>query len=335
MASIYLIDYWSPHYRTLGIAQFQIADSHSRYYVGYTPSAPVTVTRSSNVLWVNGSLKVNITTSATPSAQENIYVRYRNLTNDFSASTGIVQATGSGTNWTAMIPGQTVGSITYYYVFTSTRSLAQLNAGTEAELSIAVLRYDDNAGANYSYTGSLLPVTFTEFSGVRENGTVKLSWKAEETDNLSHYEIEQSLNAVSFTAKDRTERKPNASSSFYTSIDKTPAAGISYYRIAARAKDGTARYSPIIRINGSEKGRNFSVVSSGTGTFAVQMQGISKGEYQLSIVSQSGQLVYSKRIVHDGNDRSVVIYSNSIVAHGLYRVVLRGNNQVFNQNILE
>lgn len=309
--------------------------TNASYYVGYTSAAPVTVTRSAGVPWVNGTAKITITTSATPSTEEKIYVRYRNATNDFSSSTSFVQATGSSTTWTAFIPSQALTSITYYYVFSSTRTLAQLNANSEQERSLATLRYDDNGGANYSYVATPLPVTFTEFSAVKENGTVRLSWKAEETDNLSHYEVEQSLNASSFTAKERTERKLNTSSPYYTAIDKTPASGISFYRIAARAKDGTAKYSPVIRVNGSGKGRNFSVGSSGTGTIVMQLQGISKGDYQLSILSQSGQLVYASRFVHDGNDRSLVVYTNTNISSGLYRVVLRGNNQVFTQNILQ
>ncbi|TDP58399.1 MopE-related protein [Flavobacterium dankookense] len=140
--------------------------TNSRYYVGYTTNAPVTVSRTSQSFNLTQTV-VNITTSATPSSGENVYVRYRVGTNNFSASTAVVQATGSGTSWTATLPAQACGSTVHYYVYTSTRTLAQINSDSETDRSLATLRYDDNGGTNYSST---LPAAITYYADADADG---------------------------------------------------------------------------------------------------------------------------------------------------------------------
>jgi hypothetical protein len=131
--------------------------TNARYYVGYTTNLPVTVTRSSQSATAT-TATVNITTNVTPSPQEKIYVRYTTGADFSGAGTSTtVQATGSGTSYTANFP---LGGVTNrYYVFTSTLSLAQVSladadffspTATEAEKNLSVLKFDDNSGTNYS-----------------------------------------------------------------------------------------------------------------------------------------------------------------------------------------
>lgn len=132
--------------------------TNALYYVARTDNAPVTMSRT-QTLNLDRTATINITTSATPSPQENIFVRYTTAT-DFSTgnTSSIVQATGSGTAWSATIPAQTVTSTVRYYVFTSTRSLVQLNGDSELNRSLATLNFDDNSGNNYSYNYTVTSV---------------------------------------------------------------------------------------------------------------------------------------------------------------------------------
>ncbi len=70
------------------------------------------VTPSDNVL-------VTVNLSASKSAEEKVYVKY---TIDNFANCTVVQATGSGTTYTASIPSQADGTTIQYYAFTSTVS---------------------------------------------------------------------------------------------------------------------------------------------------------------------------------------------------------------------
>ena len=123
--------------------------NNSRFYVGYTAAMPVNVTKAGQS-FVGDLATIQITTSAAPSAGENIYVRYRIANNDFTSGTTILQATGSVTTWSVDIPSVTCTTTIYYYVFSSTRSLVDMNNNNEMDRTLAALRYDDNGGANYT-----------------------------------------------------------------------------------------------------------------------------------------------------------------------------------------
>ncbi|MCX6324918.1 MAG: hypothetical protein NTZ41_11995, partial [Sphingobacteriales bacterium] len=146
---------------TTGRYTFVMRDAgyaNSEVFIAYTSNAPVSVSRTGQSFNPSGfTSDISISTSTSPSSGENVYVRYRSGTNDFTTGTSIVQATGSGTNWTAAIPQQTCGATVYYYVFTSTRTLGQLNGNSEQERSLSAIRYDDNSGNNYSYNVSPVP----------------------------------------------------------------------------------------------------------------------------------------------------------------------------------
>lgn len=135
--------------------------TNAQYYIAYTSNAPVTVNRTSQLVGAT-TATINISTNSTPSAEEKIYVRYTTGT-DFSGTgnSSVVQASGSGTSYSAVIP-VTTGQNYKYFVFTSTRTLAQLSfakptkislfapSATEVDKNLSVLNFDDNAGANYS-----------------------------------------------------------------------------------------------------------------------------------------------------------------------------------------
>jgi hypothetical protein len=122
---------------------------NSEVYIGYTSAAPVTVS-SAGTAFLAGQPVVSITTGAAPSVGENIYVRYRTAVNDFTTGTAVAQATGSGTAWSAALPAQACGTTIYYYIFSSTLTLAEIDGASESDRSLAVLRYDDNGRANYT-----------------------------------------------------------------------------------------------------------------------------------------------------------------------------------------
>ena len=125
------------------------------YVVMETDNTPVEISSVSDDHVTSGcaNVIVTITTDATPSSQESIYVRY--TTDDF-ASSSIISASGSGTTYTATIPPQTAGVDVTYYVFTSTMP----SGIVQSDPDICTLRGNSNGGLNYSYTaGSRLRVS--------------------------------------------------------------------------------------------------------------------------------------------------------------------------------
>ncbi|MBL7703074.1 MAG: hypothetical protein JNM14_12550 [Ferruginibacter sp.] len=134
---------------------------------------PVTISGVSEAAGSNGSRTVTITTSATPAAGENIFVRYS--TNSFTNST-LVLASGSGTTWTATIPWQS--SAVSYYVYTSNRTKAQIDAAvtsfaTQEVHDLLTLELNNNSGSNYTWTPASFagPIVVFSTGGTGAAGT--------------------------------------------------------------------------------------------------------------------------------------------------------------------
>lgn len=113
---------------------------------------PISVSSIAQSVGTFGSRTITITTSATPASGENIFVRFS--TNSFASST-IVQATGSGTTWTASIPWQS--SAVSFYIYTSNRTKAAIDSdvtalSTQEVHDLSSLSVNNNGGANYSWT---------------------------------------------------------------------------------------------------------------------------------------------------------------------------------------
>ncbi|MEJ1930332.1 T9SS type A sorting domain-containing protein [Nostoc sp. NIES-2111] len=136
-----------------------------------TSAAPISITNISQSPAV-GSITpsdpvvLTITLSAAKSAEENIFIRYS--TNSFSTSS-IIQATGSGTTYTATIPAQANGTTVNYYALTSTVSQATLSAGNYDAYAI---RYKNNGGSTYTYTSASVPPVNITFRVDMQNETV-------------------------------------------------------------------------------------------------------------------------------------------------------------------
>jgi len=119
------------------------------FVVMETTNSPVTisnVTLNNSTRYNTQNVTVTITTSGTPSSEEKIFVRH--TTNAFTNSS-LVLATGSGTSWTAVIPGTASNSTPVtFYVLTSTVG----DTTVDDDFDLWTLKGNNNSGSNYSYT---------------------------------------------------------------------------------------------------------------------------------------------------------------------------------------
>jgi hypothetical protein len=222
--------------------------TNARYYVGRTTNAPAQPSRSSETVNNDGSITIGISLDAPLSPEENVYVRYTTAAGpDFSGpGSGVVQATGAGLNYTVVTPIFPDGTVIWYYIFSSTRSLLQLILDIILNALLAILRFDDNNGDNYTTTAQL-PVEMTTFTARPEGSFIRLQWSTATEVNNDYFDIERSADGRVF---EKIGHVKGASESLteksYEFIDKNPLAGSNYYRLRQVDFDGTAAYSPIV-----------------------------------------------------------------------------------------
>lgn len=103
-------------------------------------------------------------------------------------------------------------------------------------------------------TGVVLPLNLIFFTGSKQNNDVHLQWNTANEVNVSHFEIEKSIDGRNF-ASIGTKPAFNQSVNNYSFTDNTNGADTKvYYRIRLVDANGRATYSSILWISFDEKG---------------------------------------------------------------------------------
>jgi hypothetical protein len=107
-----------------------------------------------------------------------------------------------------------------------------------------------------------LPVELISFAAKYVNEQVELSWATAMERASANFTVERSQDGRQFEAVSVVPAAGQSSTTrSYSSVDRTPRAGISYYRLKATDTDGTFSYS------------NVAVVQAGKGTQALAVYG--------------------------------------------------------------
>ena len=286
----------------------------------------VTQNPVSNAVGENVPVTVSITTSAAP--VENVFVRY---TTDNFVSTQIVQATFTGNNGTADIPGLPLGTAVKYYVYSSPKSKTLIDS--EATLygeivhDMSTLDWNTNISQNYSYVvTTVLPVNLLAFDGTKQQDANIISWKADCTSGTF----------IQVTLEKRHENndyKPifqaniqaqNCSLPFSYSDDKAET-GANYYRLKYLDERGRILYSRVIILLNKPDGIILTKIAPNPITVNSTLELVSAKAQNiiLMIVDQKGAIVIQKnyrlvsglnRIPIDGKTLSGGLYIVKAVA---------------------
>ena len=133
----------------------------------YNPTIISTVTQNPVAASVvaNTPVAVTITMASAPAVGELVYLRY---SIDGFASSFLVQASFTGNTSVVNIPCQAAGTALSYYVFSSTETLAGLNADVAAfganSYDMATLNVNNNGGPNYTYTVNAAPTNIIAYA---------------------------------------------------------------------------------------------------------------------------------------------------------------------------
>ena len=99
-----------------------------------------------------------------------------------------------------------------------------------------------------------LPLRLVSFNGKREKNLSHLFWQTAQEQNVSHFEIERSINAKQFTIMHSLPAR-NGESQQYGYSDTYSYEGKIYYRLKMVDKDNTFAYSRIVALDGQAGAR--------------------------------------------------------------------------------
>jgi len=107
-------------------------------------------------------------------------------------------------------------------------------------------RTNDVATAT-TYSQTPLPVTIISFTGIENKCQAELKWITALEINSDYYEVQQSIDGISFSSIGQVKSSNKANGSSYESM-YPQSTQLAYYRLKVVDKDGTVKYSTVIPI---------------------------------------------------------------------------------------
>jgi hypothetical protein len=172
-----------------------------------------------------------------------------------------------------------------------------------------------------------LPVTLTEFSAHESGGIIQLVWKIATESNIDKYEVEKSTDGVTFRKFGEVIARNTGNADQYSFPDNQFSNGNNYYRLKIIERNGTYKYSPIVRVSINTRGEFITVYPNPVvnKNFSLSFTNIPRGGYQVQLYNSTGQLIYRQSISHAGGSSSRVITIDKLL-RGVYQLKITGLN---------
>ncbi len=213
-------------------------------------------------------------------------------------------------------------------VVNTTRSIIGLLPGTKYyyQLKSGLVR---SAIDSFTTTGTL-PLNIVSFSATQKGNTTLLKWTSENEINVSHFNIQHSINGKDF----ETIGTINAGKNNYEFIDnKLPSIYEKFtinYRLQIVDKDGSKTYSIIKHINVNARQQNFNISlypTIATSTVNIAFETNNCVNIYLQIINTNGQIVDTKNM-KSANGANVFCYDCSKLDKGIYFINFSSNGEL-------
>lgn len=171
----------------------------------------------------------------------------------------------------------------------------------------------------YKPLASSLPVTFIAVNARERNGSIDVDWKVGTEENVKLYEVEKSMNGVSFTKSASVNATGNK---VYQWTDINSSFGWNYYRIKSVDLDGKLGYSSVVKAYVQHLPGSISVnpnpIVDGKINLALKNQ--SEGSYWIRLIDGAGKVLINKKIDHSAGTNNYLINPDFKIAKGFYHL---------------
>jgi len=144
-----------------------------------------------------------------------------------------------------------------------------------------------------------LPLSLLSFKGQELAGNTELEWKVSNETGISKYEVERSLNQTDFSVIGSVTALNNTdNTSTYRFTDKKlPASEYLFYRLKIIDKNGTEKYSDIVKIKRSDIGFDVSVSPNPApaGNIKVTINSSVSKNVTITVFNAGGQQLYTEQ----------------------------------------
>lgn len=178
-------------------------------------------------------------------------------------------------------------------------------------------------------TCGILPIKLESISATPKDCSVEIVWSISQEINALKYEIERSKNGNQFEKIGEKIAMFNNAAGTYSFADKTPIAGVNYYRLKMLENDGTYTYSKIATAKSTcdvgNKSVSFYPNPTINKTVNVTVNSMFGGTVMVNFISLTGQVVKKEKIILNIGDTYKVLKLNEF-SKGIYLVRVTDDN---------
>ena len=184
-----------------------------------------------------------------------------------------------------------------------------------------------------------LPVSIISINAYKQNTGSNVDWKVAQESGVVNYDVEKSTDGVAFTKFATVSATNTATAHTYSSYDAAPVNGTNYYRVRTNGVNGQSTLTAIVKlVFGKAVKPGISIYPNPVkgSVVTVNMEGLAKGVYSLSIYSNDGKQVATKNItISNSGAVNEQINLPAGTAKGIYQLKLTGTNNFTQQLIVE
>lgn len=210
--------------------------------------------------------------------------------------------------------------------------------GYNADFSATSVTLLATAALNQAYRGVALapeaislPVDVLSFTASKTNRAHVLAWTTAQEINISRYVVERSSNGEEFTALKTASAKGSLLYNAYQIEDIKPLAGNNFYRLRIEEKDGSVRYSKVVRLQANNSG-SFNVWPNPAqrGSGLIVQHPAAKSTASISIYTMEGKLMLQYPVPAEAVQTSL---NSPLLQAGLYRLLYTDGTQKLSTQI--
>ena len=173
------------------------------------------------------------------------------------------------------------------------------------------------------------PVNITSIEAVNKKESVAINWRTATEINTSHFIIQHSTDAYSFTDIS-TVKAIGSGDNSYSFTDNNLAHGINYYRLQSVDKDGSSSYSKVVYVNFGGN-QLFSIAPNPANSFATISFNKTVDKATIAVYDITGKQVITQSLNASGNTYKLNTQS---LKSGLYVIKVNTATDRYNEKLL-
>ncbi|HTN07195.1 PA14 domain-containing protein [Agriterribacter sp.] len=274
-----------------------------------------------------GGANVSYATSGCPVQTETFSLRYR-LSKTFAAGTYMFTV-GADDGYRLSVDGGATWIINNWtlHSYTTTSYSASLSGTHDL-----VLEYYENAVDNRvsfaMQTLSILPVTLESFTAREKEHTVQLNWNISSNSDPRLFEVEKSINGLSFSGIGTVPSNSNSVTQ-YSFTDQSPFRGMAYYRLKMTDRSGITTYSATVSIRAAVTSANkisvYPTVVTGNSFFVTSSSNIRNAV--ITITGLNGKILSKQNAGNITTGQAIRVFTGAATSgKGIYAVTISGSD---------